>query len=251
MVYGRTVLWFLDKSLTKKVYQKFYKDTQTLSYSFVYRGLIGVIIDIEAWKKIDPWIDLEGLSLLDKDQNYLDLSGQGKAMYVDKDVSYLQFVTYDKKQSIDIPMTVIRSSYTTGFPKVAYTPDRYVSGLFTLVRAFEEAFKHGDTIHYDWRFFQPSNFDETIFPLLNAWQDIYQRHLGSFTLETKVWLKQGLDLFIILAKHAMTQRIITYRKSPYHGMTEYQFDKTLLCNRHLIIEAYKEVRQAFKLGNDQ
>jgi hypothetical protein len=49
----------------------------------------------------------------------------------------------------------------------------------------------------------------------------------------------------------MKQRIITYRKSPYHGMTEYQFDKTLLCNRHLIIEAYKEVRQAFKLGNDQ
>ena len=255
MVYGRSVLWFLDRTLTPKEYRQFYKQTQSLGQGLIYKGMQNIYLDVSAWKAIDPDVNLDAFDDLSPHHYHLlpheafkEISGQGMAMFEEKGLLYLQFIPYKTDMMIEIPFSVIRSSSSNGFPKVAYLPDRYLQGLYTLVVAFENALNDCTPIDYDWRFFLEPNFDSMIFPLLKAWKTIFEQSINTITLKNKTWLTEGLSLINALAKQAMISSIIMYPRSIYHGMIEYHFDASLLTINHPIVEAYKEIRQQFNIA---
>ena len=247
---GRSVLWFLDTSLSPHTIRRFYRETQSCGYGLIFRGLIRALVDEMAWKKLNPSIQLDDYPYVStKDEHgkdwfhpYRELCGKGQMMFVEKGKKYIQFLTDKPRAILNIPFSVIRSTYSSGFPKVAYLPDQYLIGLQPILEAFSKALSTGTDINYEWKFFQSANFDTPVFLMLAEWKELYQRYQKSMPKDVFNTLAALLDVVTLLAKETMMIKIIRYPKSPYHGMIEDMFDLSLLKHDHPITVHYKQLR---------
>lgn len=252
--YGRSTVWFLEKDLTEEMYQLHKREVeQSLKHS-TWRSLMAIIIDTRLWQ---PWN--QDASMLQDVLNqtdpwssrvptyYREIRGRITFYWQDhQGQGYLRIILDKDHQTIfDCPIQAMISYRSTGFPKIAYSPEKYLIGyrIWLDYLKKEECQEPIDLINWTHDIPLTSwllevNFStmvyEGILRLITLKKSMMKHHQASWNHEI-----QQLQTLMI---QEMNKDIPEHNQSMYIYTIEWFMDARLLQLSHPLMEAYLSLR---------
>lgn len=155
---------------------------------------------------------------------------------------------HDTTTIIQLPVSAILSSHSTGFPKVAHSPERFLVGYRLLRDACANAFQHRHDIRYDWGYFQPETFSEDAMRVFSIFRSQWERvSLLADAREMKS-IAMTLQRIDHISIADMMGSIAKHYAPPYIQYTELFMDDALLNDHnHPLIKSYLILRDRYRL----
>ena len=258
--YGRSVTWFLEEGLTQEDYTIHKQDVERSLKLSTWRSLMAIIIDTRLWPGLNDHPTLHDQVMRDTEpwnnqtpMHFREIRGRITILWHDDQGRlYLRIMLdHDHQSVLDCPMEAMISDRSTGFPKVAYNPERYLLGYrmwLDYLTSTEDEFHHEVNA---WAKDIPlthgllkENFSTNVYEQIRSLHALKQSFVDPSKIFKEVWQKEIQRLENTMVDE-MLQEIPTQNQSMYIHTIEWFMNPRLLQGHHPLTEAYISLRRRY------
>jgi hypothetical protein len=247
--------WFLDEEEGTHAYTEQYASVQDGLEHCAWKALKGLVVDTRLWVGDETW--LRYAKPVDihhpRGQWFVEFTGQLRWVYHDQGLNWFDFVDNDTHTSFPFPLKAIVSYRSTGFPKVAYSSEKYVIGYVSILHWLDLIMGQRA-----WLIDLPpppnrANHEHFYFNILpeNLHQDVYTSYQKLIEFMKCAKVVNGVELHIYYDDlyrsmvRSMNEEMIEHNKPPYHHTIEWHLDARYLQNVHPFLEHYRALRKLY------
>jgi hypothetical protein len=248
MVQGWSSEWFLEPWSKEDAAYLERRMKKEEGNSLVFQGFKRVTVNHALWKTIDPlydfseFVDYKTLRYAEHPDlhHYREATGKGLAKLIKDGQSFVEFKSDVNDKVVLIPFEVIVNVSSTGFPKVCYLPDRYLTFFAQLNQSFETALRTKSPIVFDDRYYLIENITPYLFQHVQAWRELFNQFLRNPQPRIEEALHLMLKTLYTLIDHRLFLDCKQFPSSIYHGCLDIGLDLSFIHADNPIAKMYRE-----------